>query len=126
MKKQKQTNVSLVTIAVFIATFMTAVEGTIVSTAMPTIVSDLHGLNVMNWVFSIYLLMSAVTTPIYGKLSDRFGRKRLLTIGLLIFVIGSFLCGISQSMLELILARFLQGLGAGAIQPLTYTVLADI
>ena len=117
MKKQKQTNVSLVTIAVFIATFMTAVEGTIVSTAMPTIVSDLHGLNVMNWVFSIYLLMSAVTTPIYGKLSDRFGRKRLLTIGLLIFVIGSFLCGISQSMLELILARFLQGLGAGAIQP---------
>jgi len=96
VKKQKQTNVSLVTIAVFIATFMTAVEGTIVSTAMPTIVSDLHGLNVMNWVFSIYLLMSAVTTPIYGKLSDRFGRKRLLTIGLLIFVIGSFLCGISN------------------------------
>ncbi|UQS82908.1 MFS transporter [Bombilactobacillus folatiphilus] len=105
---------------------MTAVEGTIVSTAMPTIIGDLHGLKLMNWVFSIYLLMSAVTTPIYGKLSDRYGRKRLLNIGLLIFVLGSFFCCISQSMLQLILARIVQGLGAGAIQPLTYTVLADI
>ncbi|NVY96858.1 MFS transporter [Lactobacillus sp. DCY120] len=125
-RARKQTNVKLVTIAVFIATFMTAVEGTIVSTAMPTIVGDLHGLKIMNWVFSIYLLMGAVTTPIYGKLSDRYGRKRLLNLGLLIFVIGSFLCGISQSMGQLIGARFIQGLGAGAIQPLTYTVLADI
>lgn len=122
----KKTNVKWVTVAVFVATFMTAVEGTIVSTAMPTIISDLHGLKLMNWVFSIYLLMSAVTTPIYGKLSDRYGRKILLNIGLLIFVLGSFLCCISHSMLQLILSRVLQGLGAGAIQPLTYTVLADI
>ena len=67
----RKTNVTLVTVAVFIATFMTAIEGTIVSTAMPTIISDLHGLSIMNWVYSIYLLMCAVTTPIYGKLSDR-------------------------------------------------------
>ncbi|UQS83867.1 MDR family MFS transporter [Bombilactobacillus thymidiniphilus] len=123
---KKQTNVKLVTIAVFIATFMTAIEGTIVSTAMPTIIGDLHGLKIMNWVFSVYLLMTAVTTPIYGKLSDRYGRKKLLNIGLVVFVIGSLLCGISQSMPQLIGARIIQGLGAGAIQPLTYTVLADI
>lgn len=127
MKKTEQkTNIKLVTIAVFIATFMTAIEGTIVSTAMPTIIGDLHGLSLMNWVFSIYLLMSAVTTPIYGKLSDRYGRKILINIGLIIFVVGSFLCCISQSMLQLIFFRILQGLGAGAIQPLTYTILADI
>ena len=127
MKRTAQkTNVKLVTIAVFIATFMTAIEGTIVSTAMPTIIGDLHGLSLMNWVFSIYLLMSAVTTPIYGKLSDRYGRKILMNIGLIIFVVGSFLCCISQSMLQLIFFRILQGLGAGAIQPLTYTILADI
>ncbi|AKV56071.1 multidrug MFS transporter [Bifidobacterium actinocoloniiforme DSM 22766] len=108
------------------STFMTAVEGTIVSTAMPTIVSDLHGLSLMNWVFSIYMLMCAVTTPIYGKLSDRFGRRPLITTGLLVFVVGSLLCGLSRSMLQLIAARVVQGLGAGAIQPLTFTILADI
>ncbi|BDR53051.1 MFS transporter [Bombiscardovia nodaiensis] len=115
-----------VTAAVFMATFMTAVEGTIVSTAMPTIVSDLRGLSLMNWVFSIYMLMCAVTTPIYGKLSDRFGRKPLINIGLAVFVVGSLLCGLSRSMVHLILARVIQGLGAGAIQPLTFTILADI
>lgn len=122
----KRTNIVLVTLAVFVASFMTAIEGTIVSTAMPTIVSDLNGLSVMNWVYSIYLLMAAVTTPIYGKLSDQYGRKPLLTIGLLIFVAGSTLCALSQSMSQLIICRFVQGLGAGAIQPLTFTVLADI
>ena len=119
----RKTNRTLVTVAVFIATFMTAIEGTIVSTAMPTIIGDLHGLSIMNWVYSIYLLMTAVTTPIYGKLSDRFGRKPLLTIGLLVFVIGSTLCALSQSMPQLIGARFLQGLGAGAIQPLTLSLI---
>lgn len=122
----RRTNVALVTLAAFVATFMTAIEGTIVSTAMPTIVSDLHGLSVMNWVYSIYLLMTAVTTPIYGKLSDQYGRKPLLTIGLLVFVVGSALCALAQSMPQLIACRFVQGLGAGAIQPLTFTVLADI
>lgn len=122
----KKTATVPVTAAVFLSTFMTAVEGTIVSTAMPTIVSDLHGLSLMNWVFSIYMLMCAVTTPIYGKLSDRFGRKPLIIIGLIVFVLGSLLCGFSQSIIQLILARVVQGLGAGAIQPLTFTILADI
>lgn len=126
MAQNKQSNVVIVTIAVFIATFMTAIEGTIVSTAMPTIIGSLHGVSLMNWVFSIYLLMTAVATPIYGKLSDIVGRKPILLIGLVIFVIGSTLCAMSNSMLTLILARVIQGIGSGAIQPLTFTIIADI
>lgn len=123
MAQNKQSNVVIVTIAVFIATFMTAIEGTIVSTAMPTIIGSLHGVSLMNWVFSIYLLMTAVATPIYGKLSDIVGRKPILLIGLVIFVIGSTLCAMSNSMLTLILARVIQGIGSGAIQPLTFTII---
>ena len=126
MVQKNQSNVVIVTIAVFIATFMTAIEGTIVSTAMPTIIGSLHGVSLMNWVFSIYLLMTAVATPIYGKLSDIIGRKPVLMIGLVIFVIGSTLCAMSNSMLTLILARVIQGIGSGAIQPLTFTIIADI
>ncbi|MFH5812307.1 MDR family MFS transporter [Companilactobacillus sp. FL22-1] len=126
MARKNQSNVVIVTIAVFIATFMTAIEGTIVSTAMPTIIGSLHGVSLMNWVFSIYLLMTAVATPIYGKLSDVVGRKPVLLIGLVIFVIGSTLCAMSNSMLTLILARVIQGIGSGAIQPLTFTIIADI
>lgn len=126
MEQKNQSNVVIVTIAVFIATFMTAIEGTIVSTAMPTIIGSLHGVSLMNWVFSIYLLMTAVATPIYGKLSDIVGRKPVLIIGLVLFVIGSTLCAMSNSMLTLILARVVQGIGSGAIQPLTFTIIADI
>ncbi|PMD70692.1 MDR family MFS transporter [Companilactobacillus nuruki] len=126
MAQKNQSNVAIVTVAVFIATFMTAIEGTIVSTAMPTIIGSLHGVSLMNWVFSIYLLMTAVATPIYGKLSDIIGRKPVLMIGLVIFVIGSTLCAMSNSMLTLILARVVQGIGSGAIQPLTFTIIADI
>lgn len=125
-KNKKQTNVIIVTIAIFVATFMTAVEGTIVSTAMPTIIGSLEGMSIMNWVFSIYLLTNAIMTPIYGKLSDMIGRKPILVAGLLIFVIGSSLCGLSQTMTQLILFRAIQGIGAGAIMPVTSTVIADI
>lgn len=125
-EKQNQSHVVIVTVAVFIATFMTAVEGTIVSTAMPTIIGSLHGVSLMNWVFSIYLLMTAVSTPIYGKLSDIIGRKPVFLFGLGLFVVGSVLCSLSNSMLTLILSRVVQGLGSGAIQPLTFTIIADI
>ncbi|AKP66829.1 MDR family MFS transporter [Companilactobacillus ginsenosidimutans] len=125
-QKQKQSHLIIVTIAIFIATFMTAIEGTIVSTAMPTIIGSLHGVSLMNWVFSIYLLMTAVSTPIYGKLSDLVGRKPVFLFGLGLFVVGSVLCSASNSMLTLILARVVQGLGSGAIQPLTFTIIADI
>lgn len=124
--KSNTTNVPLVTIAIFIATFMSAIEGTIVSTAMPTIVGDLHGVALMNWVFSIFLLTNAIATPIYGKLSDMFGRKRLFLTGLAIFIVGSTLSGLAQNMTELIIWRAVQGIGAGSIMPISFTIIADI
>lgn len=123
---KKQTNVLIMTITVFIATFMTAIEGTIVSTAMPTIVGSLHGVKMMNWVFSMYLLTSAMATPIYGKMADRIGRKPVMLMGLGIFVVGSLLSGLSQSMFMLIIMRAIQGIGAGAIMPVTFTIIADL
>ncbi len=78
---KKETNVALVTVSVFIATFMTAIEGTIVTTAMPTIVGSLHGMEIMNWVSSIYLLTNAMLTPIYGKLADKVERNQFLFLG---------------------------------------------
>ena len=122
----RKTNVGLVTVAIFVATFMTAVEGTIVTTAMPTIVGSLHGIELMNWVFSIYLLTSAMLTPIYGKLTDKIGRKPVFMVGTLLFILGSALCGMSFNMHTLILARALQGMGAGALMPVSLTLLADL
>lgn len=107
-------------------TFMAGIEGTIISTAMPTIVSDLNGLEIMNWVISIFLLMTAVSTPLYGKLADSIGRKPVFLFGIAIFVIGSSLCGLSQNMVELIIFRVIQGLGSGAIQPVAITIIADL
>ena len=121
-----KTNVTRVTIAVFVATFMTAIEGTIITTAMPTIVGSLHGIEIMNWVFSIYLLTSAMLTPIYGKLADTIGRKPIFLFGTLLFMIGSALCGLSNSMLTLILSRAVQGIGAGAMMPVALTIIADL
>ncbi|MBF7125784.1 MFS transporter [Pediococcus pentosaceus] len=124
--EKKQTNVVVVTVAIFVATFMSAIEGTIVSTAMPTIVGDLHGVSLMNWVISIFLLTNAIFTPIYGKLSDIFGRKRVFIFGIIIFLIGSMLSGMAHSMGFLILWRALQGIGAGSIIPVSNTIIADI
>ncbi|WP_413627421.1 MDR family MFS transporter [Fructilactobacillus vespulae] len=122
----KKTNRKIVTIALFIATFMSAVEGTIVSTAMPTIVGDLEGVSLMNWVFSIFLLTNAIATPIYGKLSDQLGRKKIFIFGVILFTIGSMLSGMSNSMETLILWRAFQGCGAGVIMPVSFTIVADL
>ncbi|WP_429970782.1 MDR family MFS transporter [Fructilactobacillus sp. Tb1] len=124
--KRKTTNVKIVTIALFIATFMSAVEGTIVSTAMPTIVGDLHGVSLMNWVFSIFLLTNAIATPIYGKLADQLGRKNVFIFGVLVFTLGSMLSGMSNSMETLIIWRAVQGVGAGVIMPVSFTIVADM
>ncbi|WP_374284997.1 MFS transporter [Lactococcus sp.] len=112
--------------AIFLATFMTSVEVTIVTTAMPTIISELHGLEIQSWVFSVYLLVSAITTPLYGKLSDNIGRKKIFMFGLTMFIIGSFMCGFANSMMTLIIYRLIQGIGAGAVMPLTFTIIADL
>src|SRR5690625_4000170 len=101
-ENKKRTRRPLVLASLIIAMFMSAIEGTIVATAMPSIVGDLGGFTLYSWVFSSFLLMNAVTTMIFGKLSDIFGRKPIFMIGVFIFLIGSILCGFSTSMIVLI------------------------
>jgi EmrB/QacA subfamily drug resistance transporter len=122
----KKTKRPFVLAAVMLAMFMGAIEATIISTAMPSIVGDLGGFSLYSWVFSAYLLMNAVTVLIYGKLSDIFGRKPVITFGIILFLIGSILCGFSQSMIQLIIFRLIQGLGAGAVLPMATTIVGDI
>ncbi|MDR3598197.1 MDR family MFS transporter [Clostridium sp.] len=115
-----------IVIALMVAMFLGAIEGTVVTTAIPTIVKDLQGFEIISSVFSVYLLTSAISTPIYGKLSDLYGRKNILSIGIIIFLTGSFLCGLSQNMYMLIGFRAIQGIGAGAIFTVTYTIIGDV
>lgn len=124
--KQKTTKRPFVLVTVMLAMFMAAIEATIVATAMPAIVAELGDFSLYSWVFSSYLLMNAVTVLIYGKLSDLFGRKPILTIGIILFLIGSILCGLATSMEWLIFARFVQGFGAGAVMPIATTIVGDI
>lgn len=105
---------------------MSAIEMTVVSTAMPTVVGDLGGVHLYAWVFTAYLLSSTITVPIFGKLADLYGRKPILLAGLVLFTLGSVACGLSESMLVLVIFRAFQGLGAGALQPITLTVIGDI
>jgi EmrB/QacA subfamily drug resistance transporter len=106
--------------------FMAAIESTIVATSMPTIVGALGGFELFSWVFTVYLLIQAVTIPLYGRLADLYGRKRILFWGIGVFLASSLLCGLAWSMLSLILFRVLQGLGAGAIMPVAMTLLGDV
>jgi EmrB/QacA subfamily drug resistance transporter len=105
---------------------MAAMEMTIVSTAMPTIVGELGGLSLYAWVAAVYLLTSTVTVPLYGKLSDLVGRKPVLLAGIAVFLVGSVACGVARTMPVLIAARALQGLGAGAMQPMAMTIIGDL
>ncbi|MBN9490871.1 MAG: MFS transporter [Alphaproteobacteria bacterium] len=117
---------NLILAACMMATFMAAVESTIVATAMPTIVADLGDFHLFSWVFAVYLLSQAVSIPIYGRLADLFGRKRIFFAGASLFLLSSTLCGFAQGMLSLIAFRALQGMGAGAVQPVAYTIVGDI
>jgi EmrB/QacA subfamily drug resistance transporter len=105
---------------------LAALDQTIVATALPRIVGDLHGLNHLSWVVTAYLLTSTVTVPLYGKLSDLYGRKRLFLVAIPLFLAGSALCGAAQSMDQLIAFRALQGIGAGGLIPLTFAVIGDL
>jgi len=116
----------IVTIALLLAMAVVALEQTVVSTAMPSIIAQLKGLDIYPWVFSAYLLASTVTTPVYGKLADVWGRKRILLFGLVLFAVGSVMSGRANSMLELIVMRVIQGLGAGAVGPIVLTLLGDL
>jgi EmrB/QacA subfamily drug resistance transporter len=116
----------LVLAACLIATFMAAVESTIVATIIPTIVSDLGGFSLFTWVFTVYLLTQAVTIPIYGRLADLYGRKPVFFFGTAVFLLGTLMCGLAWNMPALVCFRALQGCGAGAIQPIATTILGDI
>jgi EmrB/QacA subfamily drug resistance transporter len=119
------TNRRLVVVAAMAGTFLSALDTSIVGTAMPTIIGQLGGLSLYTWVFSAYLLTSTTTVPLYGRLSDMYGRKPMFIISATLFVVGSMLCGIAQSMEQLVAFRALQGLGAGGIIPVTMTILGD-
>jgi EmrB/QacA subfamily drug resistance transporter len=109
-----------------LAIFMAAVEATIVATAMPTIVAELGGFRLFSWVFAAYLLAAAVSTPLYGRLADLYGRKHVFVAGAVVFLLGSAACGFTRSMTLLVIFRIIQGLGAGSIQSIAITIVGDI
>jgi EmrB/QacA subfamily drug resistance transporter len=105
---------------------LAALDQTIVATALPTITSELGGLEHLSWVVTSYLLAAAVATPLYGKLGDLFGRKRLFQIAIVVFLVGSVLCGLAQDMNQLIAFRAVQGLGGGGLIVLAQASIADV
>lgn len=122
----RETRRSLTVVALLLGLFLAAMEMTVVSTAMPTAVGDLGGIHLYAWVFAAYMLTSTVTLPIHGKLADLYGRKPVMIAGIALFLCGSFLCGHADGMAALILFRALQGVGAGAIQPVAMTIVGDL
>ena len=115
-----------IVIALMLGMSLAALDTTIVGTALPSIVGKLGGLALYSWVFSVYLLTSTTTVPIYGKLADLYGRKPIFLFGSALFLLGSILCGAAQSMEQLIIFRAIQGLGAGAVLPIVLTIIGDI
>ncbi|HET6966862.1 MAG TPA: MDR family MFS transporter [Ornithinibacter sp.] len=115
-----------VLLAVMLSTGLVAIDATILAAAVPAVVRDLGGLSQFPWLFSIYLLAQAVSVPIYGKVADVVGRKPVMLVGVGLFVVGSLLCGLAWSMGSLVAFRLVQGLGAGAVQPVGMTIVGDI
>jgi EmrB/QacA subfamily drug resistance transporter len=122
----EQRNVLVIMAALMITLLLSALDQTIVSTALPAIASDFNALDQLSWVVTSYLIASAITTPLYGKISDLFGRKRVLIVAIVIFLLGSVLAGMSQSMAQLIAFRGLQGVGAGGLMTLVLAAIADV
>ena len=118
----RRTHRALTVTGLVLALAMGALEATVVSTAMPSVVGDLGGIELYAWVTTAYLLTSSVTVPIYGKLADVYGRKPVLLFGIAVFLLGSALSGVSRTMTQLIVFRAIQGLGAGSMQPVAMTV----
>ena len=121
-----QRRLNTITVGIMLSLFLASMEGTVVATAMPTIVGELGGLAIYSWVFSMYMLTSTTTVPIYGKLSDLYGRKLVYSISMMVFVAGSVLCAAANSMEQLILFRAVQGLGAGGVLPLAFTIIGEL
>lgn len=121
-----RTNLNWIVAGLLLALFIGALDVTIVSTAMPKITEELQGGCLFSWVFTIYTLTTCVATPIFGKLTDLFGRRIVFGIGVVLFVASSVLCGLSHSMTALIWFRALQGIGAGALNPVCFTIVGDL
>ena len=115
-----------VLVGIMLSTALVAIDATVIATAVPSIVASLGGFAEFPWLFSVYLLAQAVTVPVYGKLADVFGRKPVMLVGIGLFLLGSILCGVAGSMGALIAFRAVQGLGAGAVQPMSMTIVGDL
>lgn len=124
--ERSHSEIKVIVGALMLAMLLAALDQTIISTALPKIASDLHGLSKYSWVATSYLLTSAIATPLYGKISDMFGRKKIFQSAIIIFLIGSALCGLSQTINQLIFFRALQGIGAGGLMTLVFAVIGDI
>jgi EmrB/QacA subfamily drug resistance transporter len=126
MKAQRRTHRPATVVSLLLSMFMAAMEMNVVSTAMPTVVSELGGALHYAWVFSAYMLALTVMTPIFGKLADLYGRVPMMTIATAIFILGSIGCGRAESMFALVAFRAVQGIGAGGLQPVSITIIGDI
>ncbi len=123
---QRREGLWLVLWALLISLFLSALDSTIIATALPTIVGDLGGLDHIAWVFTAYLVSSTVSVPLFGKISDIYGRRGIFQVTIVIFLVGSMLSGIAQTMTQLILFRGIQGIGGGGLLAMTFTILGDI
>src|SRR6266478_3110723 len=123
---QNQTSIRAVFGALFLALWLAALDQTVVSTALPTMVGDLGGLSYLSWVVTANLLTSTVAGPLYGKFGDLYGRKIVLQVAIAVFLVGSALCGIAQNMLKLIVFRALEGVGGGGLIVITIAVIGDL
>lgn len=124
--RMNQRQLAIVTFALMMGLFLASLESTVVSTAMPTIIAQLGGLEIYSWVFAIYMLTSTTTIPIFGRLSDLYGRRPIYLLGVALFLAGSALSGQAHNMTQLVVFRALQGLGAGALLPMAFTIIGDI
>ena len=121
-----QTEIRTIISGVLLAMFLAALDQTIIATALPTIGHELGDLEHLSWIVTVYLLTSTAVTPLYGKLSDAYGRRTIMLVGIVIFIIGSIACALAPSMFFLILARGLQGIGGGGLIAVAQTIIADI
>src|SRR6266511_1053397 len=123
---QNQTSIRAVFGALFLALWLAALDQTVISTALPTMVADLGGLSYLSWVVTAYLLTSTVAGPLYGKFGDLYGRKIVLQVAIAVFLVGSALCGIAQNMMQLIVFRAIEGVGGGGLIVITISVIGDL
>src|SRR5690606_36089583 len=126
MKNKGQSNIKVVIGGLLLAILVASMDNTIVTTALPSIVGELGGVDKFVWVTSAYLVAQMAGMPIFGKLSDMYGRKNFFIFGLVVFMIGSILCGTADTINELIIYRAIQGIGGGALMPIAFTIMFDV